>query len=281
MWGSLPMTPLFLTLPPGPALAGWVARHQIIRFRFPAGERAPIKPYWPRPACALAFYPRDPEALIDAAGRVTIKPRAVLIGQPTALTRRAGGADFCVYQIEFEPGALRRLAGMSMAELTDQALDAEAVFPDLRAIADQIAEASTAEAMIAAAEAWLTTRVAACGRDPDRVDWAAAQLIRGGAGSLDRLARRIDLAPRALHRAFRDRLGVSPKLFARIARLDRLIRARNADPAADWLSLAVGAGYYDHQHMARDFRDLCGVGPSRFLAAEAVAPERRFGIAEL
>ncbi|PZR35286.1 helix-turn-helix domain-containing protein [Caulobacter segnis] len=274
------MTPLFLTLPPSPALAGWVARHQVIRLRFPAGQRAPIKPYWPRPACALAFYPRDREALVDGRGRETIKPRAALIGQPTELTRRAGGADFCVYQIEFEPGALRRLSGLSMAELTDQTLDAEAVFPDLRAVADRIAEASTAQAMVATAEAWLAPRVAACRRDPDGVDWAAARLIAGEAGSLDRLARRIDRAPRAFHRAFRHRLGVSPKLFARIARLDRLIRARNADPAADWLSLAIGAGYYDHQHMARDFRDLCGVGPSRFLAAEAAAPERRFGIAE-
>lgn len=274
------MTPLFLTLPPGPALAGWVARHQVIRLRFPVGERAPIKPYWPRPACALAFYPRDREALVDAQGRATIKPRAALIGQPTELTRRAGGADFCVYQIEFEPGALRRLSGMSMAELTDQTLDAEAVFPDLRPVADRIAEASTAREMVAAAEAWLAARVAAARRDTDGVDWAAARLIAGEAGSLDRLARRIDRAPRAFHRAFRDRLGVSPKLFARIARLDRLIRARNADPRADWLSLALGAGYYDHQHMARDFRDLCGVGPSRFLAAEAGAPERRFGIAE-
>jgi len=274
------MTPLFLTLPPGPALAGWVARHQIIRLRFPVGEPAPIKPYWPRPACALAFYPRDREALVDPAGRATIKPRTALIGQPTELTRRAGGADFCVYQIEFEPGALRQLVGLSMAELTDQTLDAEAVFPDLRAVADQIAEAATAEAMIAAAETWLASRVAACRRDPDGVDWAASQLIQGASGSLDRLARRIDLGPRGLHRAFRDRLGVSPKLFARIARLDRLIRARNADPAADWLSLAVGAGYYDHQHMARDFRDLCGTGPSDFLAAEAAAPERQFGITE-
>lgn len=274
------MTPVFLTLPPAPALAGWVRHHQIIRFRFPGGERAPIKPYWPRPACALAFYPRDREALVDAAGGLTVKPRAALIGQPTELTRRLGGADFCVYQIEFEPGALRRLTGAAMAAFTDQTLDAEAVFPDLREIADRIGEAPSARAMVQDAEAWLTPRIEACRRPADGVDWAAARLVAGEAGSLDRLARRIDMHPRSFHRAFRDRMGVSPKLFARIARLDRLIRAGNADPAADWLSLAVGAGYYDHQHMARDFRALCGASPSAFLAAEQAAPERRFGIAE-
>lgn len=275
------MTPVFHVLPPGPALRGWVRCHQIIRFRFGAGEGAPVKPYWPRPACALAFYPRDPETLVDASGAVlTVKPRATVIGQPTVLTHRRGGADFCVYQIEFEPGALHRLMGGAVASLTDQAVDAEAAFPDLAEVADRITEARTVGAMVAAAEAWLIARIAACRQDADVVDWAAARLVEGRVRSLDRLASRIGLNARAFHRAFRARMGVSPKLFARIARLDRTIRARNAAPEADWLSLAIDLGYYDHQHMARDFRDLCLASPTAFLAAERAAPERRFGMAE-
>lgn len=275
------MTPVFRTLPPGPALRGWVRHHQIIRFRFDSPQGAPIKPYWPRPACALAFYPRDPEALVDAGGAgLVIKPRASLIGQPTVLTHRQGGADFCVYQIEFEPGALHRLLGASLATLTDQTLDAEAVFPDLAAVADRIVEARTAGAMVEAAEDWLRRRIDGCRRDANAADWAAARLVAGQARSLERLAYQIGLNVRTFHRAFRDRMGVSPKLFARIARLDRLIRARNAAQATDWLSLAIDTGYYDHQHMARDFRELCLSSPTAFYAGEQAAPERLFGLAE-
>jgi methylphosphotriester-DNA--protein-cysteine methyltransferase len=97
---------------------------------------------------------------------------------------------------------------------------------------------------------------------------------------LQRLAEQAGLNVRTFHRAFRDRMGVSPKLFARIARLDRMIRARNASPATDWLSLAIDAGFYDHQHMARDFRALCLSSPTNFDAREQAAPERRFGLAE-
>ena len=275
------MTPLFRTLPPGLALRGWVRHHQIIRFRFSGTSGVPIKPYWPRPASALAFYPRDPEILVDTRGAsLLVKPRAALIGQPTILTHRQGGADFCVYQIEFEPGALHRLMGGSLATLTDQALDAEAVFPDLTEVADRIAEARSGEVMIAVAETWLARKIDACRQAADATDWAAARLIRGEARSLDRLAERAGLTPRTFHRAFRERMGVSPKLFARIARLDRIIRARNAAPDSDWLSLAINAGYYDHQHMARDFRDLCLSSPTAFYAGERVAPERLFGLAE-
>lgn len=276
------MTPLFRTLPPGPALRGWVRHHQIIRFRFSGTNGAPIKPYWPRPAGALAFYPRAPETLVDARGaELVVKPRVSLIGQPTVLTYRQGGADFCVYQIEFEPGALHRLMGGSLASLTDEALDAEAVFPDLTKVADRIAGARTGEVMIAVAESWLAGKIDACRHAADATDWAARRLITGEARSLDRLAQRAGLTPRSFHRAFRERMGVSPKLFARIARLDRTIRARNSAPDNDWLSLAIDAGYYDHQHMARDFRDLCLSSPTAFYAVEQSAPERMFDLAEL
>lgn len=275
------MTPLFHTLQPAPVLRGWVRHHQIIRFRFAPGQDAPIKPYWPRPACALAFYPRDLETLVDARGvGLVVKPRAALIGQPTVLTYRRGGADFCVYQIEFEPGALHRLTGGGVAALTDAALDAEAVFPDLTEVADRITEARTAEAMIEVAEGWLSRRVGACRQGSDATDWAAARLVAGEARSLQRLAQQAGLNVRTFHRVFRERMGVSPKLFARIARLDRMIRARNAAPATDWLSLAIDAGFYDHQHMARDFRELCLSSPTAFYASERAAPERIFGMAE-
>lgn len=185
------MKPLFRTLPPGLALRGWVRHHQIIRFRFSGTSGAPIKPYWPRPASALAFYPRDPETLVDPRGAsLVVKPRAALIGQPTILTRRQGGADFCVYQIEFEPGALHRLMGGSLAALTDQAIDAEAVFPDLTEAADRISAAPSSDVMITVAETWLARKIDACRQATDATDWAAARLISGEARSLDRLGAR-------------------------------------------------------------------------------------------
>ena len=275
------MRPVFLALPPSPDLTGWIRQHQLIRFRFAAAGDVPAKPYWPRPASALAFYPRDPETLVDEQGRELVrKPRTALIGQPTVLTRRRGGADFFVYQVEFAPGALHRLGGPPLQTITDDTLDAELVFPDLVPVARRIADTEAPDQMIQATEAWVRTRLAASPGEAAAVDWAAGRLLSGSARSLEKLAGRAGLAQRTFQRQFRERMGVSPKLFARIARLDRLIRARNLDPRADWLGLAIEAGYYDHQHMARDFRAFCLAGPSEFYALESAAPERRFGIRE-
>lgn len=277
------MTPVFQFLPPTPALRGWVRQHQVIRLRFDAGTPVPVKPYWPRPAAALAFYLRDAEQVAIAPGApAQRKPRAALIGQPTVATLRQGGLDFSVYQIEFEPGALYRLTGLPLDELTDAWVDAEQVFPPVfRALVDRLAQHDDPAALIALAEAWLLPQTLAPRRAAAAADRIAGLLLAdaGGAG-LETLALTHGLDVRQLRRQFAARTGVNPRLFGRVARFDRLVRLANLSPQARWLDLALDAGYHDHQHLARDFREFTGMAPSAFRALELQAPERRFGFQE-
>lgn len=276
------MLPLFHFTPPSPPLRGWVRQHQVIRLRFDSGLVVPVKPYWPRPAAALAFYLRDAEhvALVPG-GPQRRKARAVLIGQPTAATLRQGGHDFAVYQIEFEPGALYRLTGLPLDTLTDDWLDAEALFPaDFRALVERLAQLDDAGQLIAQAEAWLMARAKAPRRPEAAADVVARRLLAGDGHGLDTLARTHGLDVRQLRRQFAARTGVSPRLFGRVARFDRLVRLANLAPQARWLDLALDAGYHDHQHLARDFREFTGMTPSAFRQLEMQAPERRFGFCE-
>lgn len=281
------MQPVFREAPPAPGLRGWVSRYQIIQLDFRATAAPPAKAYWPRPASALAFYPRDPEVVIrPGTGLTTAKPRAVLIGQPTAMEYRCGGRDFFVFQIEFRPGALYRLTGgLRSTELTDGFVDAEAVFPaEIRRANEALMAASGPDAMIRIANSLLTRLVAGAERrqgiPAHGADWAAGQLGGGPVNSLSRLADRAGLSVRQLHRSFLERVGVEPSVFGRIARFDRVLRARNLHPDWDWLSLALDAGYHDHRHMARDFHAFTGMGPGAFHLRELAAPERTFGLVE-
>lgn len=276
------MLPVFHFVPPSPPLRGWVRQHQVIRLRFGAGLAVPVKPYWPRPAAALAFYLRDAEHVAAAPGAPQRrKPRAVIIGQPTVATLRQGGLDFSVYQIEFEPGALYRLTGLPLDTLTDEWVDAEQVFPaSFRALVDRLAQHEDATLLIAQAEAWLLPQLLAPRRPVAAADRVAQGLLNGDAAGLDRLALSHGLDVRQLRRQFAARTGVSPRLFGRIARFDRLVRLANLAPQARWLDLALDAGYHDHQHLARDFREFTGLSPSAFRQLEMQAPERLFGFRE-
>jgi AraC-like DNA-binding protein len=276
------MQALLHYMPPGPALRGWVRQHQFVRLRFAPGTAVPVKPYWPRPAAALAFYPRDRERI--GAGREApsvFKPRSVLIGQPTLLTQRQLGADSSVYQIEFEPGALYRLLGVPLDRFTDGWIDAESLMPPgFRALADQIEDQDDPLAQRDAAERFLAAWVARCQRPVRPADRVAAAVLEAGQHDLDALARRCGISLRQLLRQSSERQGVGPKLLARIARFDRLVRAADRAEAPSLLQLAVHAGYHDHRHLARDFRQFTLATPSEFLAWERAAPERQFGLSE-
>lgn len=93
---------------------------------------------------------------------------------------------------------------------------------------------------------------------------------REGAVSISELRERTGLTKTRLARAFREQIGVPPKLYARILRFRRLLGLLNqgAGPLAD---LAFDAGYYDQPHMNAEFRELSGLTPREFLASSRYA----------
>ena len=73
---------------------------------------------------------------------------------------------------------------------------------------------------------------------------------------------------RWVQRAFRDTVGLSPKMLTRINRVQRAMRAARSHPARTWSSIAADAGYFDQSHLVRDFRQLVGCTPSEFSVRE-------------
>jgi len=70
---------------------------------------------------------------------------------------------------------------------------------------------------------------------------------------------------------FREQVGLSPKLFARIARFRKAItaasrhRAAPSPAAVDWADLAATCGYFDQSHLIRDFQHFAGAAPDTWL----------------
>jgi methylphosphotriester-DNA--protein-cysteine methyltransferase len=77
------------------------------------------------------------------------------------------------------------------------------------------------------------------------------------------LARRLSVSERHLRDLFTDRVGLSPKRFARIQRVRTVLAGTGS---AEWAGLASDTGYYDQSHMTADFRTLMGGSPASFRA---------------
>jgi AraC-like DNA-binding protein len=103
---------------------------------------------------------------------------------------------------------------------------------------------------------------------------AVAELeARGGAVRVETLAATLGVSRQYLAAQFRDHVGLSPKLFARISRFRAArasaLAAATSDAADryghDWATLALDSGYFDQSHLIRDFQDFTGASPDAHL----------------
>jgi methylphosphotriester-DNA--protein-cysteine methyltransferase len=57
--------------------------------------------------------------------------------------------------------------------------------------------------------------------------------------------------------------GMSPKQFARVARIERVMSARAQ--GATWADIAYAARFADQAHMINDFNEIVGVPPAQLV----------------
>jgi AraC-like DNA-binding protein len=127
--------------------------------------------------------------------------------------------------------------------------------------------AASIEERLRRAADWVAQRVTKSrGVDP-AVAWAAGRIERsGGSVSIAELRRQTGLSKTRLAEAFRDQIGLAPKLYARVVRFRRAaeLLQKGAEPLVE---VALTVGYYDQPHMNAEFRELSGLSPREFLAA--------------
>ncbi|MFI5697168.1 helix-turn-helix domain-containing protein [Kribbella sp. NPDC051586] len=99
---------------------------------------------------------------------------------------------------------------------------------------------------------------------PDRLDLVSNAVTELTARRVDEAAATLGVSERYMRRVFRQAVGVSPKHFARIARVRSVIGRANKS----WADTAAYAGYADQSHLIADFRALMGVTPRAFAAGK-------------
>lgn len=82
---------------------------------------------------------------------------------------------------------------------------------------------------------------------------------------IEALAGAVGVSRQHLAAQFRDRVGLSPKLYARICRFRRATAALKTSAAPDWAQLALDCGYFDQSHLIHDFQSFARRTPERFI----------------
>jgi AraC-like DNA-binding protein len=241
------------TMIPMPALRPWVADVTLMR-----PDRILPLVHLPDPATALVFCRTDAR---DGDLRV-VGPRSRAAYYP------AKELSMCI-RVRLCPGAARPAFGVPVSELRDQAVPLTDLWGDRAArLENRLNELTGPGPILRGIEDALFESLRYRADSRDLMLREAVVSLSATGERVATLARRLSVSERHLRDLFTDRVGLSPKHFARIQRV-RTVLAR-AD-SGELAGLASDSGYYDQSHMTADFRTLMGVSPAAFRAGHLPA----------
>lgn len=268
---------------PNLVLSEYIRTYRLVNFVSLTNDPLPFKPYPPRPEHCLSFYVRGVENVeYQKSGEKNGKLSTVLFGQQTEVTNRFNSNNFLLIQVVFKPGALYRLTNIPSNHLTNQYIDAQTVFSkEIKYVNEKIDECKSYLQMIEVVETFLLNEIKQNLCEIHPLDIATTKLFNAALiPNVDILAKMAFQSTRNFERHFKQRMGTSPKYFLKVMRFENAFRMKNKKPELDWLTIAIHCGYYDYQHLVRDYKDLTGLTPNQFHEIDSKGPERLFGQAD-
>jgi methylphosphotriester-DNA--protein-cysteine methyltransferase len=85
------------------------------------------------------------------------------------------------------------------------------------------------------------------------------------ARTIAEVTRQTGLSPRRFIELFSEEVGLTPKLFCRVRRFQRVLNHVARHERIHWVDLALACGYFDQAHFIRDFRAFSGINPTAYL----------------
>jgi AraC-like DNA-binding protein len=255
---------LFLQHKPQPALQSLVDYFFLMHIQLEADKPPVVCPFPPTPLQFIVFYLDDLVATKkEGDNGFHTRARCMVVGpQVTKMNLQVRQSHRC-FVIAFQPGGLYRLLGIPMKELYDEGFEGrELVGSTIESITQQLLDAVSFAEMIRIAEQFLLTKLSSL-KSILPFDEAMQVLVKNsGLSSIDHIASTSCLSLRQFERKCHERIGYSPKFFARLARFSKAYRLRENQPALSWTSIAHESGYYDQMHFIRDFKQFAGITPS-------------------
>lgn len=267
---------------PSDALKYYVRCYEVLHLIFEPNIDIPVKPFAPRTENSLCFFPRDPDHVSNfGSSELIIQPKTIICGQQTLMKMRRPGRDFLLIMVSFQPGVLFRLTGVPQYLLTDEYIDAEILLTkEIKYVNESLNDCHSYRQMIEVVESFLLMLIVKKRDQSHSVDRAARFILQQTSFSMVNLAKEACLSLRQFERRFKDHVGICASQFSRISKFDKTVKMKNAQPSKDWLSIALECGYYDYQHLVRDYKEFTGLTPTSFFELDINAPERIFGLFE-
>lgn len=260
--------PFFKVYPPAANLTGLIREFQVYHAKWNEEENLP-QPFITCLANTeqnLYFYINDPVTVIPAGTIKIISPRVVVTGPKFKPVGLLFGKDHLMIKVAFCPTGTYRLLGIDMQQTVNKGLDATALWGnEVTGIVEQLRKIASYDAMIEMISAFIDRKFDKACRPEEPIDNIAIRMLDPLSDhTLEKWASLACLSLRQFERNFITRVGISPKLFIRIARFEYAMKVKNDFPDKSWAGIALECGYTDSSHLLKDFKEFAEFAPGRF-----------------
>jgi AraC-like DNA-binding protein len=174
-----------------------------------------------------------------------------------------------VMGVRLLPAGAYGLLSRPMRDVTGLSVDlADLIGPAAGELAERCDAAGSVASRFRIVAAWVAGRLAQ-GRGMDEaIAWAVGRLdATGGAASIGELRAHVGMSKARLAGRFREQVGLTPKLYARVVRFHQTLGILQSGGPGRLTDVALDGQFYDQPHMNAEFRALGGLTPREFLAA--------------
>ena len=173
-----------------------------------------------------------------------------------------------VLGLRLRPAGAYALLARPIHEVTGLSVDlADLIGPAAGELIERCYAAGSVADRFRIAVGWIVQRLARARGMDEAVAWAVARIDEsGGTVPIAALRARAGLSKARLVALFREQVGLTPKLHARVVRFHQTLGMLQGG-AGRLTDVALDACFYDQPHMNAEFRALGGLTPREFMAA--------------
>jgi AraC-like DNA-binding protein len=207
----------------------------------------------------------------DGTTRLGASP-AFVTGTHTASYVSNIAADEPVMAIHFRPGGAFPFFGIPLGDLEDAYVDIDEVWgSDGRDLHERLIETSSSARRFQIVEEFLLSRPSLSVNRQPAVATAMAAIEDNPSVRMSEIRELVGTSTKRLTALFRAEVGLSPKAYARVRRLQAALRLLGAGPVSG-ARVAAEVGYFDQAHFVRDFESFTGMTPTQYSQQRILLP---------
>lgn len=220
----------------------------------------------PNAFCSMVFNYGDPYTASQNNSPPMEVPKAFLSGQFTANYTLELKGMIAVAGIVLKPCTVHNMFGSRMSELVNSRA-ALSFFPGLPVdiLWSAVKNETTDEGKIKILEQLMISYLPVIKSNISIIDEAVEYIDAcKGCISVEAVAEKLNISRRYLEKKFLEKVGVSPKFYARIKRFGALSNKIAHQEKIDWQEIVLEFDFHDQSHLVKEFMEFNQMNPSQY-----------------